>query len=98
MMLNHRLSHYGLLDRMSLSMEHVSFDDSKRGENQKPRVVHSKFIPEYEHLDVLWAIDAIEQVGREVKEVIWRTASEEGRKKCRVPEGCEHVEPWTDDR
>ena len=70
----------------------------EKGREPKARVVHSKFIPEYEHLDVLWAVDAIEQVGREVKEVLWRTASEEGRKKCCVPEGCEHVEPWTDDR
>jgi hypothetical protein len=34
----------------------------------KPHVslVHSKVIEEYEHLDVLWAMDAIDQVGREV--------------------------------
>lgn len=57
------------------------------------RVVHSKVIEEYEHLDVIWAIDAIEKVGKEVREVIWKTASPEAREACRVPKGCEEVEP-----
>ncbi|KAJ5081241.1 hypothetical protein N7456_013479 [Penicillium angulare] len=51
------------------------------------RVVHSKIIDEYEHLDVLWAIDSIEQVGKEVRQVIWKTMPEETRVKCRVPSG-----------
>lgn len=54
-------------------------------------VVHAKIIEGYEHLDVLWAMDAIEKVGKEVREVLWRTASEEARKVCRTPRGCEDV-------
>ncbi|KAL8935187.1 MAG: hypothetical protein Q9211_004829 [Gyalolechia sp. 1 TL-2023] len=59
-----------------------------RGREPHVRVVHSKVIEEYEHLDVIWAMDMIEKVGREVKEVIWRTAPVEARKLCRVPKGC----------
>jgi pimeloyl-ACP methyl ester carboxylesterase len=51
-------------------------------------IVHSKIIEGYEHLDVIWAMDAIEKVGKEVREVIWETAPEEARKVCRVPKGC----------
>ncbi|KAF2187031.1 alpha/beta-hydrolase, partial [Zopfia rhizophila CBS 207.26] len=58
--------------------------------NREPHVdvVHAKIIEGYEHLDVIWAMDAIEKVGKEVKEVIWRTAPESARKVCRVPRGC----------
>lgn len=55
-------------------------------------------IPEYEHLDVIWAMDAENEVFREVREVLWRTASEKDRARCRVPKGCEEVERWVDDR
>lgn len=51
------------------------------------RVVHSKIIDEYEHLDVLWAMDAIEQVGKEVRQVIWNTMPDDARDICRVPRG-----------
>ncbi|KAF2132616.1 alpha/beta-hydrolase [Dothidotthia symphoricarpi CBS 119687] len=54
-------------------------------------VVHSKVIDGYEHLDVIWAMDAIEQVGKEVREVLWKTAPEEAREVCRTPRGCEDV-------
>jgi hypothetical protein len=50
-------------------------------------VVHSKVIEEYEHLDVLWAMDAVEKVGKEVRDVIYMTMPEEARKCCRVPKG-----------
>ncbi|KAJ5085199.1 hypothetical protein N7532_009970 [Penicillium argentinense] len=64
-----------LLDRFQLGCEpHI-------------RLVHSKVIDEYEHLDVLWAMDAIEQVGKEVSQVIWTTVPEEVRDSCRVPRG-----------
>lgn len=64
----------------------------ERGREPFVDVVHSKIIEKYEHLDVIWAIDAIEKVGTEVREVIWRTAPEECRARCRVPRGCEGVE------
>lgn len=55
-------------------------------------------IPEYEHLDVIWAMDAETQIFQEVREVLWRTVPEEERASCRVPKGCDHVEVWVDDR
>jgi pimeloyl-ACP methyl ester carboxylesterase len=58
--------------------------------NREPYVdiVHSKIIEGYEHLDVIWAMDAIEKVGKEVREVLWKTAPKEARSICRVPRGC----------
>ncbi|CDM33117.1 Partial AB-hydrolase lipase domain [Penicillium roqueforti FM164] len=50
-------------------------------------LVHSKIIEEYEHLDVLWAMDAIDQVGREVNKVIWTTMPDDARQICRTPRG-----------
>jgi hypothetical protein len=54
-------------------------------------VVHAKVIEGYEHLDVLWAMDAIEKVGKEMREVLWKTAPAEARELCRTPKGCEGV-------
>lgn len=56
------------------------------------KVVHSKVLPEYEHLDVVWAMDAVDQVFSEVREVLWKTCN--ARDKCRTPEGCENVAAW----
>ncbi|KAK3300277.1 Alpha/Beta hydrolase protein [Chaetomium fimeti] len=64
----------------------------ERGREPHVRVVHSKVIPEYEHLDVIWAMDAPEQVFKEVREVLWKTC--DVRDVCRVPRGCEEVEAW----
>ena len=62
----------------------------QRGREPFVDIVHAKIIPEYEHLDVLWAMDVIEQVGVEVRDVIWRSA--EGiREGCVVPKGCEKL-------
>ncbi|KAF2238083.1 alpha/beta-hydrolase, partial [Viridothelium virens] len=55
------------------------------------QVVHEKVIESYEHLDVIWAVDSIEQVGKEVKEVIWKTVPNDDREMCRIPSGCEKV-------
>ena len=60
-----------------------------RGREPHVKVVHRKIIEEYEHLDVLWAMDAIDQVGHEVREVIWRTLDRVCALQCRVPVGCE---------
>jgi pimeloyl-ACP methyl ester carboxylesterase len=59
----------------------------QNGREPHVRLVHSKIIEEYEHLDVIWAIDMIEQVGREVSDVIWRTVPNEARAICRTPKG-----------
>ncbi|KAF7551632.1 hypothetical protein G7Z17_g4865 [Cylindrodendrum hubeiense] len=64
----------------------------EKGREPHVDVVHSKIIPEYEHLDVIWAMDAVDQVFKEVREVLWKTCNV--RNMCRVPEGCEHVESW----
>jgi pimeloyl-ACP methyl ester carboxylesterase len=68
----------------------------ERGREPHVDLVHSKIIEGYEHLDVIWAMDAIEKVGVEVREVIWKTAPEGdwGRDGCRVPLGCENIEKW----
>lgn len=61
----------------------------ERGREPFVRLVHAKVIEEYEHLDVLWAMDSIEKVGREVRDVLWRTAPEAAQAICRVPRGFE---------
>ena len=63
----------------------------QRGREPSVKLVHYSIIDEYEHLDVLWAMDAIEKVGKEVREVIWKTAPPSARKRCRVPKECEEV-------
>ena len=68
----------------------------ERGREPHVRVVHQRVIEEYEHLDVIWAMDSIEKVGREVKETLWRTC--DVRDKVRVPKGCEEIEAWADDK
>ncbi|KAF3769042.1 alpha/beta-hydrolase, partial [Cryphonectria parasitica EP155] len=70
----------------------------ERGREPQARLIHRKVIPEYEHLDVIWAMDAETQVFREVREVLWRTVPEGDRSRCRVPAGCEDVAVWVDDR
>nr|POF12828.1 sterol esterase 2 [Quercus suber] len=59
-----------------------------RGREPHVRIVHKKIIEGYEHLDVIWAMDAVEKVGKEVREVIWRTVDPESAKLCRTPVGC----------
>lgn len=66
----------------------------ERGREPHVRLVHAAVLPEYAHLDILWAMDAPDRVFREVKEVLWRTCHV--RDQVRVPKGCEHVEPWVD--
>lgn len=66
----------------------------ERGREPHVRIVHQKVIEGYEHLDVIWAMDSIEKVGREVKEVLWKTC--DVRDKVRTPRGCEDVDRWTD--
>ena len=68
----------------------------ERGREPHVRVVHSKIIEEYEHLDVIWAIDSVEKVASEVREVLWKTVPENLRTRCRMPKGCEGVGVWED--
>jgi pimeloyl-ACP methyl ester carboxylesterase len=64
----------------------------QRGREPHVRVVHEKVVEAYEHLDVIWAMDAVDQVFGEVKEVLWKTC--DARERCRVPRGCEDVAEW----
>jgi hypothetical protein len=66
----------------------------ERGREPHARIVHSKVIEEYEHLDVIWAMDSVEKVADEIKEVLWKTC--DVRDKVRVPQGCEDIEAWKD--
>ena len=36
-------------------------------------------------------MDAIEKVGKEVREVLWKTTPEKAREMCRIPKGCEDI-------
>ncbi|PGH16166.1 hypothetical protein AJ79_01933 [Helicocarpus griseus UAMH5409] len=55
------------------------------GREPHVRVVHSKVIEEYEHLDVLWAMDAVEKVGRDVGRVVWECVRGDVGGVCRTP-------------
>lgn len=66
---------------------HRLLDRFHSGREPHVQLVHSKIIDEYEHLDVLWAMDAIEKVGKEVRQVLWTTMPEGARNVCRVPHG-----------
>lgn len=70
----------------------------ERGREPHARLVFSKVIPEYEHLDVIWAMDAEREVFQELRETLWRTCPASERARCRVPKCCEDVEQWVDDR
>ena len=59
-----------------------------RGREPHVHLVHKNIVEEYEHLDVIWAMDSIDQVGKEVREVIWRTVDDESAAVCRTPAGC----------
>ncbi|KAM0346587.1 hypothetical protein ACHAPU_005299 [Fusarium lateritium] len=63
----------------------------EKGREPHVNLVHSKVIPGYEHLDVIWAMDAVDQVFKEIREVLWKTCN--ARDICRVPQGCEAVPP-----
>ncbi|KAM4055218.1 alpha/beta-hydrolase lipase [Hirsutella rhossiliensis] len=65
----------------------------RNGREPHVRVVHNKVIDEYEHLDVIWAMDAVDQVFKEVREVLWKTCH--ARDVFRVPTGCEGVAAWS---
>lgn len=58
-----------------------------RGREPHVSVVHAKIIPEYEHLDVLWAMDSVRQVAQEVRDVIWRTLPDDVQRVCIPPRG-----------
>ena len=68
----------------------------KSGREPHVKLVHSRLIPEYEHLDVIWAIDSIDQVGSEIKKVIWKSITEDTRSSLdlRIPDHCNDEEVY----
>ncbi|KAK5988965.1 Sterol esterase 2 [Cladobotryum mycophilum] len=62
------------------------------GREPHVKVVHSKVIEEYQHLDVLWAMDAADRVFKELREVLWATC--DVRDICKIPDGCDQVSEW----
>jgi len=63
----------------------------ERGREPHVRLVKAKIIEEYEHLDVIWAMDSVEKVGKDVKDVIWETAPQEAHRTCRTPSGLQQT-------
>lgn len=61
----------------------------RSGREPHVQVAHAKVIEEYEHLDVLWAMDMIDQVGREVRQVLWDTMPANARASSMIPRGVE---------
>lgn len=68
----------------------------RNGREPHVSMVHAKVIEGYEHLDVLWAMDAVDKVFVEVAQVLWKTC--EVRDRCVTPDGCEGVELWRRER
>jgi len=64
----------------------------RRGREPHVKVVHEKVIAGYEHLDVIWAVDVIEQVGKEALQCIWKTIPAQYRGRVRVPNGCDGID------
>lgn len=59
----------------------------QNGREPHVKMVYSKVIDQYEHLDVIWALDAVEQVFEEMRGVLWKTCYDQ--EKFRVPKGCD---------
>ena len=57
----------------------------ENGREPHANVVHARVIEDYEHLDVIWAVDAIEQVGKELIDVIWKTVPADVKQQCVIP-------------
>ncbi|ODQ64487.1 alpha/beta-hydrolase [Nadsonia fulvescens var. elongata DSM 6958] len=53
----------------------------------KVDLVKTVHLKDYSHLDVLWAMDVNEQIGKPLKKIIWKTAHDRERRIC--PTGCE---------
>ncbi|KAF1808055.1 alpha/beta-hydrolase [Eremomyces bilateralis CBS 781.70] len=66
----------------------------ERGREPCVNLVHSTVIEGYEHLDVLWAVDVIEKVGKELREWIWKTIPNEDRDRVVSVAGCKGIAPW----
>ncbi|PUU82255.1 Alpha/Beta hydrolase protein [Tuber borchii] len=59
----------------------------ERGKEPDVDLVHTKVIEEYEHLDVIWALDAPEKVFKELVDVLWKCVDEDVKREVIVPRG-----------
>ncbi|CUS08187.1 unnamed protein product [Tuber aestivum] len=59
----------------------------ERGKEPDVNLVHAKVIEEYEHLDVIWAVDAPEQVFKELVDVLWKCVDEDVKRDVILPRG-----------
>lgn len=73
----------GLLDVTTWSTGGDYWRDLGWGREPHVHVVHSKVIEEYEHMDVLWAMDAVEKVGKELRQILFDFLPDDARKVCR---------------
>ncbi|KIW02622.1 uncharacterized protein PV09_06067 [Verruconis gallopava] len=55
------------------------------GRDPHAQLVHVNVLEDYEHLDVIWGVDSLERVGKEVLKVIWQTIATQDRERCVVP-------------
>ena len=58
-----------------------------QGREPYVQVVHQKVVDEYEHLDVIWAMDSLEKVGKEVRQVLFDTMPADARQRCQAIDG-----------
>ncbi|KAG5962576.1 hypothetical protein E4U58_003820 [Claviceps cyperi] len=59
----------------------------EKGREPHVKLIYSKVVKEYEHLDVIWAVDAVEQVFQDMRDVLWTTCYDQ--EKFRTPAGCD---------
>ncbi|KAG6115926.1 hypothetical protein E4U14_000601 [Claviceps sp. LM454 group G7] len=59
----------------------------EKGREPHVKLIHSKIVEEYEHLDVIWAVDVVEQVFQDIRDVLWKTCYDQ--EKFRTPAGCD---------
>ncbi|KAG6055145.1 hypothetical protein E4U17_003180 [Claviceps sp. LM77 group G4] len=59
----------------------------EKGREPHVKLIYSKVVEEYEHLDVIWAVDAVEQVFQDMRDVLWKTCYDQ--KKFRTPASCD---------
>jgi pimeloyl-ACP methyl ester carboxylesterase len=59
----------------------------RAGKEPHVEIVHAKVIDEYEHLDVIWALDAPEKVFKEVVDVLWRCVDDQVKMEVVIPSG-----------
>ncbi|KAG6141812.1 hypothetical protein E4U28_002906 [Claviceps purpurea] len=59
----------------------------EKGREPHVKLILSKVVEEYEHLDVIWAVDAVEQVFQDMRDVLWKTCYDQ--EKFRTPAGCD---------